>query len=265
MADKALLVGINQYPDAPLNGCVNDIEDMGRFLKGPMGFTASSLRVLKDGDATTQHILQELQSLVRGAKAGDRLFFHYSGHGAQVPTRTPSGEVDGLDEVICPVDFDWEDPHLIRDKQFRTLFSAIPAGVAFAWVSDSCHSGDLLRVVPHATQRPRVMTPPPGHPLAVMWSVARAKPPKLTPQPLLNGVLISGCRSNQTSADAFIAGRYNGACTYHLVRQLWKNPTAPLTTIVHNVNEGMVKDGFTQRPGLEGSPTAQGRSFLALR
>ncbi|MBK9454893.1 MAG: caspase family protein [Bacteroidetes bacterium] len=30
--DKALLVGINKYADAPLRGCINDITDMAEHL-----------------------------------------------------------------------------------------------------------------------------------------------------------------------------------------------------------------------------------------
>ena len=41
---------------------------------------------------------------------GDVLVFHYSGHGSQVPDRHGDEVDDGLDEIICPYDLDWDDP-----------------------------------------------------------------------------------------------------------------------------------------------------------
>lgn len=143
--NKAFLVGINEYPSAPLRGCVDDIQDMADFLVKDRGFVEDNIRLLVDGRATTSAILERLKWLVSDVREGDQILFHYSGHGAQVPTRSPHGEVDGLDEVICPVDFDWTDEHLIRDKNFIEIFAAVPKGVTFIWVSESCHSGDLSR------------------------------------------------------------------------------------------------------------------------
>jgi hypothetical protein len=144
--DKALLVGINRYPAAPLRGCVNDVTDLAQFLVDSCGFAMGDVRLIADERATKTEITDRLNWLVDGAKPGDRLFFHFSGHGTQMATRDHQGEIDGLDEVICPVDFDWTDDHVIRDKDFRRVFGSIPEGCQFVWVSDSCHSGDLERV-----------------------------------------------------------------------------------------------------------------------
>src|SRR5712692_4457306 len=107
--NKALLVGINAYPGNELKGCINDVTDMRDLLQAKSGFGAADIRLLTDAQATTAEIGKGLDWLVAGVQPGDRILFHYSGHGAQMPTRNPSGEVDGLDEVICPVDFDWSD------------------------------------------------------------------------------------------------------------------------------------------------------------
>ena len=48
--------------------------------------------------------VRQLHWLADGARAGDVLFFHYSGHGAQ--KEDPHGyEEDGMNETIIPVDF----------------------------------------------------------------------------------------------------------------------------------------------------------------
>lgn len=45
-----------------------------------------------------------MQWLVRDARPGDSLFFHYSGHGGQAAD-LDGDEDDGFDETILPLDF----------------------------------------------------------------------------------------------------------------------------------------------------------------
>lgn len=46
---------------------------------------------------TRENMLDAMRWLVRGARADDALFFHYSGHGGQVRDRD-GDEIDGMDE-----------------------------------------------------------------------------------------------------------------------------------------------------------------------
>jgi len=271
MTDKAILVGINAYPGAPLSGCVNDVTDMAEFLCDHAGFNPDSVRLLTDKRATTAAILERVRWLITGAKAGDRLVFHYSGHGAQVPTRDTKAEVDGLLEVICPVEFDWSPEHMITDKDFAKLFAQIPAGVKFLWISDSCHSGDLDRSIPHPLAPKSKSMPQPAD---IAWrmrsaakkelvtaSASRAALGKETPFP---GVLISGCKSTQTSADAVFNGRASGALTYNLLKVLG-NPQGmreSLTDVVRGVRSNLKQGGYSQVPQLEGKKAAFAKPFL---
>ena len=265
MADRVFLCGINKYVGCPLNGCVNDITDMAHYLMNHCGFDRSVIRLLVDGRATKQAIVDRLHWLVDGAKPGDRLFFQYSGHGAQVPTRNPAGEVDKLDEIVCPVNFSWTDDTMIRDKEFYQIFSKVPVGVNFVWVSDSCHSADLSRSF--NTSVPRSMPMPED----ISWGVQTAKEAGVTPQGMglgmpgvpLNVALISGCKSNQTSADAFINGRYNGACTYYLLKELKRSPGIPMSQLITNLDIAIKAAHYEQVPGLEGSLAIMAKPFLA--
>jgi len=268
VTDRALLVGINAYP-APneLRGCVNDIEDMSAFIVDACGFHERGIRLLKDEHATTHGIRTALSHLVHDAKPGDRLLFHYSGHGAQMPSRNKNQEVDGLDEVICPVDFDWSDAHALRDKDFHRIFSTVPTGVEFVWVSDSCHSGDLFRDLraPDAPYRkPRFIAPPQA--IADEIAVARSKgfvrAPLLAPTAAPNVALIAGCKSTQTSADADFGQRANGAATYFLLQQLKRHPAAKLSAVIPKVVAALEAGDFGQEPQLEGDPGLEARSFL---
>ena len=264
---RALLVGINEYPSAPLHGCVNDVQDMAEFLVERCGFDMNDVRLLTDARATTQGILERIGWLLTGVRLGDRIFFQYSGHGAQMATRNPQGEVDGLDEVICPVDFDWSDDHVIRDKDFDRIFSAVPPGVEFVWVSDSCHSGDLSRDIPHPGRLPRSMPLPAD----MDWRLRTARKAGLRALGMrsaggLQVALVSGCAAEQTSADAVFSGRSNGALTYYLLQVLKDaaSGNSPLAGVVEQVRLLLRNNGFEQIPALEGSEEISDRPFLML-
>jgi len=270
VTDKALLVGINAYPDAPLSGCVNDVKDMANYLVAEHGFAPSSIRLLVDRRATTAAIIERLNWLVKDAKPGDRLVFHHSCHGTQVATRTPAEEIDGKDEVMCPVDFDWTEKHLIRDKTLHDIFSKLPAGVKVVWVADCCHSGTLDRdIAPpapgakkKANKKAKILgsrfLPPP---VDLQWRLKGADHLGHKATPLhakvvaapLNLAFVSGCKDTQTSADANFGGRANGALTYFLLKHLKKLKGQPLSTVIQAVRKDLAQSGYDQIPQLDGA------------
>lgn len=81
----------------------------------------------------------------------------------------------------------------------------------------------------------------------------------------LNGAFISGCQTEETSADAIFGDRYNGALTYYLLQEL----EAPagleqnLTSIIGNVGGALRSNGYSQHPQLHGSPEICAKPFLA--
>lgn len=266
---RAVLVGINAYPGAPLRGCVNDVKQMSELLVSRFGFASEDIRILTDARATTEGIKARLGWLLNGLRAGDQVLFHFSGHGTQVATRNPQGEVDGLDEVICPVDFDWTDAHLIRDKEFQQMFSSVPAGVSFIWVSDSCHSQDLSR----GLRRDAGLSIDRSFPMTadMEWRIRTALGRNLDPLGMSragatnNVALLSACRSDQTACDAVFANQPGGAFTHFLVEALLGGDGASvaLTTLVGRVQASLRAASFSQEPQVEGSEELVGRGFLA--
>ena len=66
-------------------------------------------------------------------------------------------------------------------------------------------------------------------------------------------VLITGCRDTQTSADAFINGRYNGALTFALVEAMRKSQGRLTYRQLHDRAAAVLKTRkFEQVPQLEG-------------
>jgi hypothetical protein len=271
MVQKALIVGINAYPSSPLQGCVNDARDMEAMLKQHFGFT--DVQMLLDGQATTANIKNALNWLVQGAVPGDVLFFHYSGHGSQIrDTADPDSEPDGLDEIICPVDLDWN-TKLITDDYMKWVFDQVPAGVNLTVFLDSCNSGGALDQAdvyqPLGLGEARVVDEsgrylaPPAH-LAPLLEGLMPKTRSVQSRDVnATGLLITGCQSQQTSADAYIGGRYNGAATYSLISSMKAaNYNLDYKTLVEKMNDYMVRSGYSQRPELNGSPTLYADKFL---
>ena len=65
-------------------------------------------------------------------------------------------------------------------------------------------------------------------------------------------VCLSGCMDDQTSADAYLQGQYNGAMTWALVNVLTRNDTSVMSwnKCVKEVRDELVKGNFTQVPQL---------------
>jgi hypothetical protein len=261
MKDRALLVGINEYPGSPLHGCVNDVTDMAEHLVSRCGFAADSVRLLTDARATTAEIVARLHWLM-DVEPNGRVFFHFSGHGTQIANRNNQAEVDGLDEAICPVDFDWSPERMLTDDRLLGIFKRLPGGTLFNWVSDSCHSGDLSRGLPGGPKNAaRRMLPPAD----MAWRIRTAKAKQIALHGhrealAANGVsigFVSACRSDQTASDTAMNNRPCGALTHFLLEAFNQLPAGTaLNDVVAHAARALSSAGFSQQPQVEGSRAA---------
>lgn len=156
---KALLVGINNYPDPENNlyGCHNDVFRMSEVLQ-EMGFAPEDIRVTLDERATAANIRSRMKWLLGDAQDGDVRFFYYSGHGAQIPASHDEIESDHKDECLVTYDFSWDDRSTAyTDKEFVEMYSQLPYGVNFITMLDCCHSGGLSR---DGARKARGISPP---------------------------------------------------------------------------------------------------------
>ena len=155
---RALLIGINEYPNLPsysqLRGCVNDIQIMKDLLEKSFDFPPANITVLLNEQATEKGILEAQEQLVAECGEGDIVVFHYSGHGSQMAAQ--GDKPRGYDESIMPYDsgrmnsgFPVQvEPRDIRDTQIRDwLFRLSKKTANLTLVFDSCHSGSITRMV----------------------------------------------------------------------------------------------------------------------
>ncbi len=266
---KALCVGINvfkNYPDAALQGCVNDAHDMASVLKEFIGFSDADITMLTDAQATKLNIMNNLKSMVDDAKAGkySYLAFSLSSHGTQVPD-TSGDEPDRADEAFCPHDLaqagnKWDTDHIIVDDELRDLFIQLPKNVLLEVYLDTCHSGTGLRAIDMLLDRkPRYLPPPSLEAFEeVEGRMSRGLHQSLLDKGITHHILWAGCRAVQTSADARIGGSWHGAFTYYFCKEMRESKNKLFRAeLLKKVRADLKTGHYTQTPQLECSSVAK--------
>ncbi|KAG7660510.1 casA [[Candida] subhashii] len=284
---KALFVGINYIgTKQELKGCINDCENVKQFLL-TQGFKAEDMVMLNDKQTsqraipTKQNILDAIGWLVKDAKPNDSLFFHYSGHGGQTPD-LDGDEEDGYDEVIYPLDFE-TNGFIVDDQLHDLLVKTLPQGVRLTAIFDSCHSGSVLDL-PYMYSTKGVVKEPnvlqeageglmeaamaysKGDTGAMIKGVTglvksflnkdkaekayeKTKQTKTAPADVIS---MSGCKDDQTSADAKEDGQSTGAMSYAFMTVMRQNPDQSYLSLLQNMRE-VLSSKYSQKPQLSAS------------
>jgi len=233
---KALLVAVNQYanPNHNLSGCVNDSVAIWNLLVTHFDFSSSNINVLTDQRATYDNIINAFVKLLQNTKDGDTAIFYYSGHGSQVIDLN-FDEKDGLDEIICPHDFDWNRP--FTDDIFAKLLNEhLKPNCKFWMVMDCCHSGTMnreLEIITSGEYRIEKTIYDPAYekkryiqaPVEVFlkypdYSLRNISTQKTNSQ---NHILLAASASYQTASEKYINGTPRGVFTYKLCEILSEN------------------------------------------
>lgn len=229
---RALLIGINykNYEDAELRGCINDIQNIKSILVDTFDFDEKHIKVLTDETEqkpTRSNIERSIFELISECKSGDKLFFHYSGHGYSLNDYN-GDESDGRDEIIIPIDYkycgvitdDWLNKNLIKN---------IPKGVEFWGFLDCCNSGTLLDLKYNFKSK---------HEYIGSKKLDEKQDIKYIQEEWSDKVdisfeksdntegticMFSGCQDPQFSMDALIKNKFQGAFTYCLTEYIKEN------------------------------------------
>jgi hypothetical protein len=206
---RALCVGIDSYPTAPLAGCVRDARTWEGVLSG-LNFQVTTIL---DTDATRQRVLDALGSLVRSAAPGELIVFQYSGHGTQAEDLNVD-ESDRYDEALVPVDY--QSGALLLDDDLAEIYRQLPAGAVLTLFMDCCHSGTNSRFAPidrsaaRGSERRRFLPLTPELEAAHRQFRARASTPEpTTPEESLPGVIhFAACLDNQFAYESDGQGHF---------------------------------------------------------
>lgn len=259
--NRALLVGIDAYEAQPLAGCVRDINHLAALLLDQQRFSFGEIRLLADGQATRRAIVDGLRWLLADASPGDRLYFHFSGHGAQAP----SGCADELCEVLCPVDFDWSPERALSGCDVAGLLAALPDGANLTWTLDA--SFDSGRASDLGCEGPALRARTLRAPATLRREIERrgelgGARPLLSARMAERALAIAACWSNEIAWEAPLDGSQRGAFTRALVRAL-RLPTGAISPV--SALPQMLRGALTlfgQHAVADGPRSEMSRAFL---
>jgi len=295
---RVALVGVNKYKIGnDLRGCVNDVLITRQLALDNYKVPNGQIRMLTDERAQAMEITDRLEWLVAESFVHTKLLFHFSGHGTYVPNvdyALDDPEFDGMDEVICPYNFTWEDDwSWIKDDAIYSIIAKKNPKAKLVMIFDCCHSGTVFRnikpmdvyksdskianaLVTGMAEIPRKIRSIPT-PVDLLSRVPEyrnvllttsedelhaARPtkvvmPKVRTRSILdipNVVVISGCADHQTSADAYLGHDWHGALSYYLQMILCSTPDIALPDLEHKVKEALRKGRFSQNPQFSYGP-----------
>ena len=208
--NQAVISGINIYRYAPgdsLRGCVEDAQQFNLLAQNYLGIEPGRVALLLDSRATAERIKNAITLVVSGAKPGDRVLWTHSSHGTNNPDPT---QADGLLELLCCYDTRmkdglWNLETVISAKDIGEIIAKLHPEAAMDIILDCCYApeGGQLKAFGRNYYRARFL---PGPMTDRVLSDTRAKS-KMPP----NVCLWSACEPEQTSADTYIDGKWQGA------------------------------------------------------
>ena len=246
----AVIIGSN-YIGTPyqLNGCIADATAIKQRLISKCGYQSSNMIMMTDDGAVgsvrpTKAAIQNVFNTIVSKAVTEQFtefWFSYSGHGSTV-TDTNGDEADRLDEVICPVDFATAGM-IIDDYIYDNLVAKLPLGTTLVAMMDCCHSGTIFDL-PFIYKTSFVTNNTNG-------------------RHVCTAVSISGCRDDQTSADAYINKSYQGAMTWSLLKALENaNYNISLVNLTNAMRTLLAGGSYAQVPLLAVSSSTTYNSLL---
>ena len=228
---KALLIGIN-YLDTPyaLSGCIDDTTRMKDLLSLHSFNDFQILTDLTDIKPTKQNILNQLQNLINNAASGDLLFFYFSGHGSYTYDRN-NDETDGRDEMLVSLDLQ----PIIDDELKSILQNSMKRELTIIGLFDSCHSGTILDLKYNYLDTNNYDNYSENNKVSECQG---------------NVIMISGCMDSQTSAEALINNKAQGALTWSFIESINKNPNCSWRELLKSMRDDLKNSNFSQIPQL---------------
>jgi hypothetical protein len=252
---RALCVGIDSYPTAPLGGCVRDAQAWAAALRS-LQFDVTTLL---DTQATRARVLDALSTLVAGARPGELIVFQYSGHGTQAEDIN-GDESDRFDEALVPIDY--ESGALLLDDDLAEVYRQLPAGAVLTLFMDCCHSGTNSRFAPIdrtptlPSERRRFLRLTPELEAAHRQFRAReGSPVPTTPEESLPGLIhFAACLDNQFAYESAGQGHFTRIVTAGLAAAVSSGVTNE--SFASDIAAKVIAIGRPQTPRLMHLPAA---------
>lgn len=220
----SLHIGLNKVDpghyegwDGELAACEYDANDMAA-LAAAQGFKKRTL--LLTAKATVAALSNAMASAAKELVSGDLLLLTYSGHGGQVPDKN-GDEADSMDETWVLFD------RMLVDDELYAMWSSFKKGVRIVVLSDSCHSGSVIRFAPEFVSGVKVRRMPLRANEATYLqhkktydAVQKKLKSRVKAKVAAYVLLISGCQDDQYSMDGARNGKFTGT-----LRKTWNDGT----------------------------------------
>ncbi|MBD2541998.1 caspase family protein [Coleofasciculus sp. FACHB-SPT36] len=274
----ALLVGINDYPANDrflrnLEGCVTDVALQEELLVHRFGFNPSDIVKLTSNQAPAQQPTRNNiftafeEHLIKQAKPGDVVVFHFSGHGSRLRDPNP---IQGCSNQAFNDEFnstlvvaDEGQKGLAPDIMGRTLFLLMSAlnTENVTVVLDSCHSGGGTRGNFRVRSVPGDKLNPSPEEIAYQKSwmerlqLSEAELARRRCAGVAKGVVFASAQREEEALDAEFDGFSAGAFTYLMTQYLWQktdtvgSAIAQITTGINSLSSQVpLADGDPKKP-----------------
>jgi metacaspase-1 len=220
-----LTIGVNKidsafYTGPPLAGCVADANDYAEIAESqgfqrPSNFAGQRFATLVDEQAKRDRILSEIQAVAAQMSGDDIFLLQFSGHGMETKALGLNAKDD--DTFWCTYDKPLPDKFL-----FNAWFS-FPNKSRILLISDSCHSGTMLKTVGKRDlggrqNQEKTRAANAGEFAQLSQQIENIVAATKGRTPDAGVLLLSGCQDNELSGD----GATNGLFTEAL-KQVWDN------------------------------------------
>jgi hypothetical protein len=229
--NSALLIGINYIgTNNELYGCINDTSSINSLISDN-GF--QKICILTDYTVkkpNRHNILAEFIDLLSNSKSGDVLLFFYSGHGSYILDKN-NNEATGYDQLIVPCDLNG-----IVDDEFKSIIQTnLKKDVTLIALFDCCFSGSVLDL------KYQYMDSLDNNNLTENINETET---------IGNVIMISGCSDVQTSSDAFLNNKNQGAMTWAFLEAFKSEKNITWRNLLIKMRDLLKKSNFSQLPQL---------------
>lgn len=234
---EALLIGINYTGTSnELQGCINDTSNVKNLLQKSFSYNNFSLLTdLTNKKPNKTNIMNELTNLLVNSKEGDHIFFLYSGHGTHTVDLNRN-ELDGQDEMLFPLEASSIETCISDDELYNVIKNNLKSGVELFMLFDCCFSGTVVDLkYNYLVNNLETINNP---------NVSETKG---------QVIMISGCRDDQTSADAYVnfngKNVFSGAMTFAFLETINTLGTKiTYKTLLENMRSILSKNNYPQIP-----------------
>ncbi|RQH26181.1 caspase family protein [Okeania hirsuta] len=243
----ALLIGINEYPDAALSGCVTDVEMQQELLVHKFGFLPTDILTLTNKQATRENIETAfINHLTNQAKPDDLVLFHFSGYGSRVSKMINENEQNEsssskltFQNTLVPIDAVSlnNEGRAINDVLEETLWLLVQSldttKVVTVLDTSYVYPGQSLQGFLRVRSRPSSTTEQINKKEKAMQTLLRDRLSLERRQPInqsqLPGLILNASRDSQFATETDWNGFSSGLFTYALTQNLWH--TTPATKL----------------------------------